>query len=393
MKIVLMAVLLSAAVFSSATRIPLYRMPRVRRTLTENDVTLKPSKYQTPTNGSVRIVDYMDAQYYGPITIGTPPQHFNVIFDTGSSNLWVPSVDCSWLDVACYLHNKYDSSKSSTYQKNGTKFSIQYGTGACSGILDIDTVRVGDETALKQTFGAATHQPGITFIVAKFDGILGMGYPAISVDGVIPVFDTLMAQKSLDKNVFSFYLNRKEGAAVGGELILGSSDPKYYTGQFSYVDVTKQGYWQFKMDKVQIVSKGLTVCENGCQAICDSGTSLLAGPTADVKKIQDAIGAAPLFEGEYLVDCSKIPTMPNVTFTLNGKTFTLTPQDYVLKESTAGETLCLSGFLGMDIPKPMGPLWILGDVFIGKYYTEFDRDNNRVGFATAVKGLDIKVGN
>ena len=94
---------------------------------------------------------------------------------------------------------------------------------------------------------------------------------------------------------------RKEGQSPGGELVLGGSDPAHYTGDFTYVPVTKKGYWQFKMDSLNIVGGGGSFCVGGCQAIADTGTSLIAGPTLDIKELNAKIGASLSIGGAVCV--------------------------------------------------------------------------------------------
>ncbi len=123
-------------------------------------------------------------------------------------------------------------------------------------------------------------------------------------------------------------------------------------------------------------------CVGGCLAPVDSGTSVLVGPLAEVTAIHDVIGGFEIIEGEYIIDCDRLPELPDLSFTINGLVYTFTGYEYVLMVTEAGQSSCTSGIVGIDLP--MGPWWILGDIFMGKYYTEFDKGANRIGFANSV---------
>ncbi|CAD0094611.1 unnamed protein product [Aureobasidium mustum] len=314
-------------------------------------------------------------QKYMGIAIGNPPQEFKVVLDTGSSNLWVPSSECG--SIACYLHNKYDHSDSSTYKKNGSDFAIRYGSGAVEGYISQDTVQIGDIKIKNQLFGEATQEPGLAFAFGRFDGILGLGYDTISVNKIPPPFYEMVAQDLLDEPVFAFYLSDTNDKEAESEAIFGGVNKDHYTGELTKLPLRRKAYWEVDLDAITFGKESAEFDNMG--AILDTGTSLIALPSTLAELLNKEIGAKKGYNGQYTVECDKRDSLPDLSFTLTGYNFTITPYDYILEVQGS----CISSFMGFDIPAPAGPLAILGDAFLRKYYSVYDLGSNSVGLAKA----------
>jgi hypothetical protein len=244
-----------------------------------------------------------------------------------------------------------------------------------AGYESQDALNMGGLVVPNQIFAEVTDASGLgaAYKLGKFDGILGLAFPALSVNQVPTPFQNLIEQNLIDSPQFGFYLGNSDSDS--GELILGGYDKDKFTGDLDWVNLSAATYWQinlggFTADGTSFVSQ--------TKAIIDSGTSLLTGPSDIVKQVANKIGAREIISGEYMVHCN-YGSLPNFDFTIDGKVYTLTARDYLIPD---GE-VCLLGMIGLDIPAPAGPLWILGDVFMRKYYTVFDWGNKRMGFALA----------
>lgn len=321
------------------------------------------------------LTNYLNAQYYTEIEIGTPPQKFNVILDTGSSNLWVPSVQCN--SIACYLHQKYDSAASSSYKANGTAFEIQYGSGSMEGFVSQDTIKLGSLVLPKQDFAEATSEPGLAFAFGKFDGILGLAYDTISVNKIVPPVYNAINRGLLDKNQFSFFLGDTNKGTDGGVATFGGIDEDYFEGKITWLPVRRKAYWEVEFNSITLGDQTAELEKTG--AAIDTGTSLIALPSGLAEVLNSEIGATKGWSGQYTVECDTVDSLPDLTFNFGGYNFTIGPRDYTLELSGS----CVSAFTGFDIPAPVGPIAIIGDAFLRRYYSVYDLDRDAVGLAKA----------
>ncbi|GKB62265.1 aspartic proteinase-like protein [Tanacetum coccineum] len=248
----------------------------------------------------IRLNNYMNAQYYGEISIGSPPQNFTVTFDT----------------KGCKFHSRYDSRKSESYLSDGEYAEFEYDTRTLQGFFSKDFVQIGDVGIVNQPFIEVTKDPGV-LEKAKFDGVLGLGF----------------------KDIY-----------FGDDTQSGLGDNKGFSA---------------------IVASGSRTIDinNAIQA-----TGIPYQPP------KSPVNADDPYARKY--NCSHVESMPNVSFTIGGKDFALSPHQYLVKFGSGDHAYCISPFVPfIDFSTP--PRWILGDVFMRSYHTIFDFGKKRVGFAKA----------
>jgi len=312
-----------------------------------------------------------DFSYFGEVDIGSPAQKFTVHYDTGSSNLWVASKAC----INCEKGTPaYDSSNSTTYKKNGESFNMLYGDGSnCNGFLSTDSVTIAGLKIADFDFGEVTTD----HVFSGYHGVLGMGMPAGAEDKVATTMQKLVDQKKIAHNIFAFYLT---SGKAGSMLTIGGTDDSLHTGDFKYVDVVKakpplQSSWMISASDIKIGGKSTGACDgsffNSCEMVVDTGTPFFSGPP----KVTNALIAQI---GNVTEDCSNIASLPTITLTFGSNDFELGPDFYVIKfkDDNTGKDTCHLGI------QPLG-MWTLGGTFLRKYYTVWDAEQQRVGFAPA----------
>jgi len=307
--------------------------------------------------------------YFAEIHVGTPGQPLLLLLDTGSSNLWVPVEKRN--PMLNGRHRFYKASESSTHVPMDKEFDIEYGSGSVAGFYCRDRVAIGGLELANFTFAHVHRTAGLhNFKRMSFDGILGLGFQDGAEDNVSTVVKELAIAGQLDEPVFGFYLGDREP----GQFVIGGVDPAHFVGDFHFVKVSRTcpipGYWSVDLASVR-VGEELTLTATS-HAFVDSGTSLISGPKREVHAIMAMLGAQ-LFQGLYAIKCDAV--VPSVAFSIGGKDLVFELEDLVIDRR--GD-VCVLGLEPYDFP-----LWILGDVFMRKYYVQFDWGQKRLGFALA----------
>ncbi|EUD69262.1 hypothetical protein C922_00125 [Plasmodium inui San Antonio 1] len=346
---------------------------------------LRVSRYNTAGISTIILKGgYMNRQFIGEIWIGSPPQPFKVLFDTGSTNLWIPSKNCH--TKACQSKRKYDHRVSKNYKLVQKKNPVEvfFGTGKIQISYVSDDVHLGDITVKNQEFGVASYISDDPFSDMQFDGLFGLGISDDKRRKTL-IYDNIPRGRS-KKNVFSIYYPKNIGD--DGSITFGGYDKKFIqpNENIDWFDVSSRKYWAVKMIGLKINGVFLDVCSKNiggyCEAVIDTGTSSIAGPKDDLILLTRLLNPRR--------NCHNRELLKKFSFLLsdeNGeqKEYELTPEDYIVNSFRVDPVLkspCNFAFMPINISSANRYLYvptILGQIFLQKYYAIFEKDKMKIG--------------
>jgi len=357
------------------------------RTLVEHQAQVKRGHtYTVAPDGIIPLINLRDSQYVGPIGVGTladgsPQSQINVVFDTGSTNLWISSSLCK--REVCRERNKFNPSKSVSFvSKDSPNLDITFGTGELKGPQGDDAFSVGPYRVVNQTFALIEDEIGSIFSQIPFEGILGLAFPSMAAEGHMPFFDNVMRQDVLKgRNEFSFYFTKLPTQASA--VFFGGVDDRFYEGPIHMFPVTQTHYWSLTLKDFLIGNDSYaTVPEESyynagvkvSKLIADTGTTYFTAPPGIADKILNVLKST---------ECSQIDNYPNLTYKLVdqfGADFDLVVPPSVYMVGT-GSTFCEPAFMEIPVPSAYGPAFLLGEVFMRHWHTTFDRGDGSPGSA------------
>lgn len=313
-----------------------------------------------------------ELMYYSiALGLGTPAQEFNLLLDTGSSDLWVYNItdtkDCN--QGACQATGQFDKSKSSTYHSLDEEYFIQYVKGNASGHWGTDTLTIGSASLPDFQFACADNAEGNT-------GVLG-----VSVEGSESVHkgqphytnfpEALQKAGYIDRRVYSLYLDSAN--ATNGTFLLGGIDHAKFDGELTVLPMADPR--EFLVDFNSITFDGEEVVKTGA-AVLDSGTSFTYLPDEAYQTIAKKldIKSDDLFFGMTTVDCNKDISLD---FKFNGVTITAHKNQLILPNAFG---MCL---FGIQSSIQSQNITLFGDTFLRNAYVTYDLEDSQIGIAQA----------
>jgi len=373
----------------------------------------------SPVRRSGVVVSYKNS-YSGVIRVGSPAQEFRMVFDTGSAHVIVPAAACE--DGGCVGKTRYSMEDSQTgYAVNvdGSKVpegewcdqvDIGFGTGEVKGEFVKERVCLGSNASdgnlctemLVVTAVAMSNHPFASF---GFDGILGLGLKSLALAPDFNFVNLLSEAQRVQAPQFGVFLTDGD-SGVPSELAFGGYDSTRITHEVKWSHVTRseQGYWQVPILAIRVDGVELDLCKDGtCRGVADTGTSHLGIPAPHDRDISQMLAQ----DAGDLLDC-RLATAPTLQIELDKINITLYPYNYMrrlpLREgvkvgtatvanatsfsnssnSSNASRYCGARLMPVKLPAPVGPkMFILGEPMLHRYYSVYDWDQLKVGFALA----------